>query len=42
MIFAMSIPNLIGVYLLMNVVKGELREHEEGLRSGEITKVDVA
>jgi alanine or glycine:cation symporter, AGCS family len=39
MIFAMSIPNLIGVYLLIRVVKRELAEHEQGLRSGEIVKV---
>jgi alanine or glycine:cation symporter, AGCS family len=39
MIFAMSIPNLIGVYLLVRVVKRELKGHEEGLRSGEIQKV---
>jgi alanine or glycine:cation symporter, AGCS family len=36
MIFAMSIPNLIGVYLLVRVVKRELTGHEAGLRSGEI------
>ncbi len=39
MIFAMSIPNLIGVYLLVRVVKRELAAYEGGLRSGEITKV---
>jgi len=39
MIFAMSIPNLIGVYLLVRVVKRELTEYESGLRSGEIAKV---
>ncbi len=39
MIFAMSIPNLIGVYLLIRVVKRELTGHEEGLRSGEIVKL---
>ncbi len=42
MIFAMSIPNLIGVYLLVRVVKRELKGHEEGLRSGEIQKVKVS
>ncbi|RJK94346.1 alanine/glycine:cation symporter family protein [Vallicoccus soli] len=41
MIFAMSIPNLIGVYLLMGVVRRELREHEEGLRTGEVARVDA-
>ena len=39
MIFAMSIPNLIGVYLLVRVVKRELKAHEEGLRTGEIVKL---
>lgn len=39
MIFAMSIPNLIGVYLLVRVVKRELTEYEGGLRSGEIARV---
>jgi len=39
MIFAMSIPNLIGVYLLVRVVKRELTEYESGLRSGEIAKI---
>jgi alanine or glycine:cation symporter, AGCS family len=42
MIFAMSIPNLIGVYLLVRVVKRELNEREQGLRSGEIQKYDKA
>ncbi len=41
MIFAMSIPNLIGLYLLMRVVKRELHGHEEGLRTGEIRKVEA-
>ena len=42
MIFAMSIPNLIGVYLLIRVVKREMTEHEAGLRGGEIAKVTHA
>jgi AGCS family alanine or glycine:cation symporter len=41
MIFAMSIPNLIGVYLLMRVVKRELTEYEADLQSGVISKVDA-
>ena len=41
MIFAMSIPNLIGVYLLMRVVKRELTEYEADLKSGVVSKVDV-
>jgi AGCS family alanine or glycine:cation symporter len=41
MIFAMSIPNLIGVYLLMRVVKRELTEYEADLRSGVVSKVDA-
>jgi AGCS family alanine or glycine:cation symporter len=39
MIFAMSIPNLIGVYLLVRVVKRELTDYESGLRSGAIAKI---
>jgi AGCS family alanine or glycine:cation symporter len=39
MIFAMSIPNLIGVYLLMRVVRRELTEYEADLRSGAVAKV---
>ncbi len=38
MIFAMSIPNLIGVYLLARVVKRELTDYEAGRASGEIVK----
>jgi AGCS family alanine or glycine:cation symporter len=41
MIFAMAIPNLIGVYLLMGVVKRELTEYEADLRSGAVSKVDA-
>ena len=41
MIFAMSIPNLIGVYLLMRVVKRELTEYEADRRSGVVSKVDA-
>jgi AGCS family alanine or glycine:cation symporter len=41
MIFAMSIPNLIGVYLLMRVVKRELTEYEADLKSGVVSKVDA-
>jgi hypothetical protein len=36
MIFAMSIPNLIGVYLLAPVVKRELDTYRGKLRTGEI------
>ena len=41
MIFAMSIPNLIGVYRLMRVVKRELTEYEADLKSGVVSKVDA-
>ncbi len=41
MIFAMSIPNLIGVYLLMRVIKRELTEYEDDLRTGVVSKVEV-
>ena len=36
LLFIMAIPNLIGVYLLMPVVKRELASYEARLRSGEI------
>ena len=36
LMFIMAIPNLIGVYLLMPVVRRELRSYEARLRAGEI------
>ncbi|HEX5756622.1 MAG TPA: alanine:cation symporter family protein, partial [Arenimonas sp.] len=36
LLFIMAIPNLIGVYLLMPVVRRELLSYEARLRSGEI------
>ena len=39
MIFAMSIPNLIGVYLLAPVVKRELDTYRGKLRTGEIAPI---
>ena len=36
LLFIMAIPNLIGVYLLMPVVKRELRSYLARLKSGEI------
>ncbi len=39
MILAMSIPNLIGVYLLMGVVTRELTEYEDDLCTGVVSKV---
>ena len=41
MIFAMSIPNIIGLYLLARVVKRELTGHEKDLKSGDLKKVKV-
>ena len=41
MIFAMSIPNLIGVYLLVRVVKRELTDYEADRRSGVVSKVEA-
>jgi AGCS family alanine or glycine:cation symporter len=35
----MSIPNLIGVYLLAPVIKRELTNYTRRLRTGEITPV---
>jgi alanine or glycine:cation symporter, AGCS family len=42
LMFIMAIPNLIGVYLLMPVVKRELAGYEARLRSGEIRPNAVA
>jgi AGCS family alanine or glycine:cation symporter len=42
MIFAMSIPNLIGVYLMLPVIKRELTNYGAKLRSGEIQPVEKA
>jgi AGCS family alanine or glycine:cation symporter len=39
MIFAMSIPNLIGVYLLAPVIKRELTNYTRKLRTGEVSPV---
>jgi len=39
MIFAMSIPNIIGLYFLMPVVRGEVRQYWAKIESGEIKKV---
>ena len=36
LMFIMAIPNLIGVYLLMPVVRRELQSYEARLRAGEI------
>ena len=36
MIFAMALPNIIGVYLLMPVVKRELISYMQRLKAGEI------
>ncbi|MEO8010221.1 MAG: alanine/glycine:cation symporter family protein, partial [Dokdonella sp.] len=40
LLFIMAIPNLIGVYLLMPVVKRELKSYLARLKSGEIRRVD--
>lgn len=39
MIFAMAIPNIIGLYLLMPVVRGEAKQYWAKIESGEIRKV---
>jgi len=39
MIFAMAIPNIIGLYLLMPVVRGEVKQYWAKIESGEIKKV---
>lgn len=40
-IFLMSIPNVIGLYLLARVLKRELTQYRAKLASGEFAKVDV-
>jgi AGCS family alanine or glycine:cation symporter len=40
LLFIMAIPNLIGVYLLMPVVKRELKSYLARLKSGEIARTD--
>ncbi|WP_430472631.1 alanine/glycine:cation symporter family protein [Thalassospira lucentensis] len=39
MIFAMAIPNIIGLYFLMPVVRGEVKQYWAKIESGEIRKV---
>lgn len=39
MIFLMSVPNMIGLYLLARVVKKEVMGHRERVRTGEFAKV---
>ncbi|GAB3727587.1 alanine/glycine:cation symporter family protein [Silanimonas algicola] len=41
LLFIMAIPNLIGVYLLMPVVKRELDRYLARLKSGEIARTDL-
>ncbi|MNW23228.1 hypothetical protein D3C71_2252050 [compost metagenome] len=36
MIFAMALANIVGLYLLMPVVKRELRNYRAGIRNGSI------
>lgn len=40
LLFIMAIPNLIGVYMLMPVVKRELKSYLARLKSGEIARTD--
>lgn len=40
MIFAMSVPNVIGLYLLVRVVRRDLRSWQDDLRSGAVYPVD--
>jgi AGCS family alanine or glycine:cation symporter len=39
MIFAMAIPNIIGLYFLMSVVRGEINQYWDKIERGEIKKV---
>ncbi len=38
MIFMMAVPNVIGLYLLMPIVKRELKDYRKRLHQGEITR----
>ena len=40
MIFAMAIPNIIALYLLMPVVKAEMNRYLGRLKSGDIRKYE--
>ncbi len=40
MIFLMSVPNLIGVYILARVLKAEILQYEKKIKTGVITMVD--
>ena len=42
MILIMAFPNILGLYLLKGVVGDELREYEDGLRTGKITPYEAA
>ena len=42
MIFAMSIPNLIGLYLLATVIRSVIKRYFERVQSGEIKQVEHA
>jgi AGCS family alanine or glycine:cation symporter len=37
MIFAMALANIVGLYVLMPVVKRELKHYRAGIQSGRIT-----
>ena len=39
MIFLMAIPNVLGLYLLARVIRREIRQYRERVRSGEIVRV---
>lgn len=39
MIFVMSLPNIVGLYFLMPVVKRELHKYQAKVRSGELKKI---
>ena len=39
MIFLMAIPNVLGLYLLARVIRREIRQYREKVRSGEIVRV---
>ncbi len=40
MIFAMAVPNIIALYLLMPIVKAEMNRYLGRLKSGDIRKFE--
>lgn len=39
MIFLVAIPNVLGLYLMAHVIRREITQYREKVRSGEIVRV---